>query len=272
MMNRFCMLLLGMLWASLSAGCAMDVYNRPEFVRFKKDSAGEIVLRSLIYQGYIDWQGETGMACSLRSVETRNDTSITKIDQLSFDMENNQIHGRTHRGAAIVNHAYTGGRYWERVDQEPIKAIKQLGAGCRALVDDYLFTMLPFLVGRYAIAFELEKPEVIDRVRYNVVVARFPTDGLVPPDAWYKLFYTHTTNRLEKVFFMADSGQYTGRYIWCEFDNYADLDGVLIPLHRVFTLAKDKSGVKESRPFLQQWVYDLEFGSVDSLLFEEQES
>lgn len=246
-------------------GCAVPEYDRPEFDRFKKDEAGEVVLRSLIYQGFSDWQGEEGMVCSIRSKQKVDKTEVISVKHFSMDFERDEVLCKSNRGAAMVEQIYKRDGFFESVDNEPQKNRKLLNEGKREVIDSYLFTVLPFLVGRYATSLEIAPSEEIDRVYYDVVIARFDGQGHMPPDAWYKLYYTHSTNRLEKVLFLADSGKYTGRYIWCDFANYAEFDGIIIPLYRTFTLAKDKSGQTLTPPFLYQWIYEVELTRVGPL-------
>ena len=93
-------------------------------------------------------------------------------------------------------------------------------------------------------------------------------DDFLPQDESYRFYFTQSTQRLEKVFFFSQGFDPQGRYIWCDLDNFQRTDGILIPLHRRFTYAVDERGERLTRPFLEQWVNEVRFGSsVDSELF-----
>ena len=127
----------------------------------------------------------------------------------------------------MVVKTYKDGEYRELHDGEPLKDPRRLANGRRRLLLDYFSLAVPFLAADRSISFESKDNETIDGVVYNVIEVRLQQTGHFPPDEVYRLYYSYSTDRLEKIFFTAGGGEYKGLGIWCEVDNFAVIDDVL---------------------------------------------
>ncbi len=249
-----------------AAGCR-STFNPPEYDRLRASEAGEVVLDSLEAQGYERWSGEEGLVFNLRTRKGPPSDLVITRDAYSLDLNGKRIHAQWNEGAKLIRGIYAGGEYEEVWDGRGQLDLAVLLSGRWKLTRDYFFTALPFLLGRSPSEMKILKDVAEGKVRYHVVEVRFERDGYLPPDPWYRLYYRGTTRRLEKVFFQAGGGDLREKYIWCEFDNFGDVDGALIPLHRKFTLAEDEHGARTGGPCLEQWLFEVQFESLDEDLF-----
>ena len=253
------MLTLALLW---SFGCSSMDYSDARFDRFRDSEAGEVVLDSLMKQGYLDWAGERGITFNLRSMTIEGSSRLVTVEKVSCDIENDGIRSQGNEGAVMVVKTYKDGEYRELHDGEALKDPRRLANGRRLLLLDYFSLAVPFLVADRSLSLESKDSETIGGVLYKVIEVRFQPSGHFPPDEVYRLYYSYSTKRLEKVFFTAGGGEYKGLGIWCEVDNFAATDHVFLPVHRTFTVVPEGSAEKASQPFLEQWVYEVSFGSV----------
>ncbi|MHC4943262.1 MAG: hypothetical protein ACYTG7_09620 [Planctomycetota bacterium] len=249
------------------AACTVDHYSDPRFDRFKDTPASLIVFQSLKRQGYHEWLGEQGLTMNLRTREDEGGALVTQVDTVAFDLENLRLHARGNQGGVFIDRAYKDGRYWEKWDSELLQDETVLLENRRQLLYDYFFTALPFYLGDNRIPMEEAEPTTIANVRYDVIEIRFGDGAAFPPDPWYRLYFTHSTQRLAKVFFKATEGAQKDKYVWCELDNFGNIGGAFIPLHRIYTLASDENGAKLPGKLREQWLYKLEFGTVGEDLF-----
>jgi hypothetical protein len=253
------MVAVSLLWV---AGCASNDYSGSEYDRFRSSQAGRVILASLVKQGYQDWAGEKGVEFKLRSQLNEGKSRLLTIEDVACDIRNSGFSCRGNEGADIVKRTYIDGEYTEMVGDQSRRDPEKLVNGRRRLLNDYLFLALPFLVADKARSMDNRDREIIDGINYNVVEVRFQPSGHFPPEETYLLYYSHSTERLEKIFFTASGGERKGSGIWCELDNFAMVDDILLPVHRKFFVVPE-GGEKEAEPFLEQWIYETSFGSVD---------
>lgn len=247
----------------LAAGCSSNDYSGSEYDRFRDSQAGKVILTSLVKQGYQDWAGEKGVFFKLRSQKNEGKSRLLTIEEMSCDFRKVGFSSRGNEGAAIVKRTFIDGEYQEMHDDQAQRDPRRLVNGRRRLLYNYFFLALPFLVADETLTMDSRDREVVDGINYNVVEVRFKPSGHFPPEETYLLYYSHSTERLEKVFFTAGGGDRKGSGIWCEMDNFAFIDDILVPVHRKFFVVPEGGGEKEAQPFLEQWIYEVSFGSVD---------
>jgi len=253
----------------LVMGCSSTEFHPPEYVRLESSPAGRILLGGYKRHGFPDWIDQQALVFNLRTRESGEGEVSTRVEQYALDLENQRFCSKGNRGAVSVRRIYSDSVFDELLDGQKNKDPKALLKGRHRLLSDYYFTVLPFLPARYPNA-EIEESaiETINGVKYSVVEVNWGVKGPMPPEKVCRLYYTLSTHRLEKIFFQTDALGLEGKYVWCECDNFARFDGVLLALHREYTLARDQNGEKIGPPFREQWIYEVSFeGSVDETLF-----
>jgi hypothetical protein len=286
-MKSACAWFLCALLVLLMPGCRSTADYPPAYSALESSPAGQVVLAGLKRHGYPEWSGEGALLFKLRTRERAGPSQSISEEVYSCDTKHHRIHSKGHRGAASVQKTFCEGRYLEtekgREEREP----KSLLKGRRRLLDDYFFTILPFFVAdqpparmeslgqekiklaTYGVVEPLDKDE-IKPVKYDVIEVVWEEVGPLPAEKRYRLYYTHSTHRLEKVFYQSQAVDREGMYVWMDCDNFALIDGMLLPLHRTFTLARDEKGQKTGLPFREQWIHEARFESgVDEELFGE---
>lgn len=271
-MKRILFTVLAAVGFSLLWGCASTgPQNLPEYNALKGTAAGRIVVDSIKMQGYPAWTRRGGMWFDLRT-RIRGEDGMATYDELyTCDLKNHRVHAQANEGLEVVKRIYSDNTFRKSRDGVLQNDMGKLDADLRRIVSDYFFSVLPFWLGRRPGEMELLEDAKFDGITYKVIEVRYGNlPGHLPPDSSYRFYFNRSTQRLAKVFFHSRWLHSEGRYVWCEFDNYSRVDGVLIPLHRKFTFAADETGKREkkAKPFLEQWITEAEFSrSVNADLF-----
>ncbi|MBU0755023.1 MAG: hypothetical protein KJ645_07765 [Planctomycetes bacterium] len=249
----------------LLPACASEPLADPVHDRYKNDPADQVLFESLKRQGLIDWYDCGGLRMSLRTRETGESGVTTTVEELSLDLAQPRIHLRGNQGAAFIEKAFSNGVYWETRDRELLRDPEKLAENRYRLLNFYFITTLPFFLDKIPAVFEMAEPVTMNGTRYDVVEFKPDASSPIPPEPIYLLYFSHATQLLEKVRYVAGTGTLAGKTIWCALDNFADYDGVFLPLHHVYTYQEDEG--KEHR-IREEWLFDLEFtGAPDEVLF-----
>jgi hypothetical protein len=259
-------LVAGLLCAA--SGCRTADDHPPEYDRLNATEGGQVVVMALKNQGYPRWARSGALLYKIRTRTGPASDSTVTVENHTCDLSKHRIRATGSEGALQIRRIYAGGEYREFGDRDEVQDPAVLVRGRRRLIQDYFFSTLPFYAGRLPSEMERLEDETLGRISYHVVDVRFKRKAHLPPDPWYRLYFRSTTKRLEKVFFQAQGGDLRGQYIWCEYDNYADIEGALLPLHRRYYKAADEKGTPTGVPFLEQWLFEVSLESqADESLF-----
>jgi len=186
---------------------------------------------------------------------------VTAMENYKLDLRMSRLHVDS---SPTLKKFYSGGAYYE-VQSDKIKSdFKPESKKRRKILNDYLFTALPFIAAERDLEMKLLDNEKINGVNYFVLEMKFKEKDPMIHDTEYLLYIACSIHRLEKVFYKAGKGT----YIWCEYDNFSRVDGMLLSMHRKFTYASDSDGNKKGGPFLEEWLKDATLeGSINDDLF-----
>jgi hypothetical protein len=253
----------------LASACRSQGFAPAEDAMPDATPAEKVIQGGLKRHGYSEWRSEETLVFKLRTREIGPEGQRTTESVYSCDIQGHRIHAQGSKGGADLHRRFQAGQYYETLNGQEERSPKALLKGRQRIIDDYFFTVLPFFVAAQPPReMEALSREKIAGVNYDVIEVQWEEQGPFPPKGTYRLYYTHSTQRLEKVFFQTHAVEREGEYIWFECDNFALMDGVLLPLHRTFTQAAGDQGMRSGRPFLEQWIYDVRIGAtVDEALF-----
>lgn len=231
----------------------------PEYTRLGATEAGRIVREALRSQGYRGWRRAAGLAFTLRSRTGDAGRRVTTQEEVRLDTRTPRVVVRGNEGGAETVRLLDGSGYRAWKGNRPVRDPEVLVEGRLRTARDAFLTLLPFALGRRPAELERRPEAELGDGRYNVVSVRFEAKGAFPPDTAYTLCFRATTHRLEKVFFRAGSGARKGALIRCDLDNYADVEGTLIPIHRRFWKVDAMDAPRKGVPFLEEWLEEVRF-------------
>jgi len=215
--------------------------------------------------GYPEWTEKGGIVFKLRTEDLSGPEPCLVVEDCVYDTLEHRAFSKRMQGGASVGSLFTGEALQEipgSLEEEFSENIAETGTETKQkLLSDYFFTVLPFIVVRLPVDFTLVGTDSVNGVNYFVIDICFECEGYRLPASRFRLYYTCSTWRLNRVFYQPEEGPLEGNHVWCVYDSFAAVDGVLLGLQREFYISESDDNPSplpgRDEPFCRQWLYDV---------------